>query len=1254
MRFTNNRALTLGVVLVLFISLSTFSFTFASQKNILPSDKISQVVRNTIGRLHDDGVTGGNARLMDLQQKYGNPLTRFDSEGRIGLLIDVKAFSDVLMNRLVDLGGNIIITEPDAKLIAVYLPIDNIEAAAASDEIRIIREITGGVLNTGSVTTEGDSIHHAVDIRSDLLIGGDSVNVGVISDGCVTWIQSQATGDLPASFNPGNFTFMAPAGNKIGIGDEGTAMMEIVYDIAPNANLFFYGALHDAAGSAAHVDAIKRLVREKGCRIIVDDLTWYDQPMFEDGTAATVGTIAAAVQWALDTGVVYISSAGNWADGPGTPMNPISRTHYQNLYNDINLISNIKENKPLPNGPIPAGYPPPNWDDLHNFDPTPGQFDPGLAITVPPGKTVTVVLQWTDPALISSDPWGSSKDDYDLYLYDATLTFNLTGMTGAGSQIGFQNPWEKVSLTNYEGTPIIYNIVINHRDTIPKPPPKLLGLYINGCSMVEYFTPHNSIWGQPGVSEAIAVGAIPQNNITVIESFSSLGNYDVYWPSYVSRPKPDVVAVDGVQVTGVGGFGSPFYGTSASAPHIAGMAALLLSWNKLMTPAQVHLKFERTATDLGAVGFDQAYGYGRADIEQAFYEVDTAIGVQGPQTLPQGIGTPQMFFTSPSGYAMGRLSILDPLIMFNTGTCKVTVTSGSPYTDAGVTNLGCPTIKRWFDYSQTGSANGQYTAYVTAYLDESERVAAGIDTSNFQIIHWNGFYYQTFAQNNPVKHIGNTWIVNASYPNASLSPFFVGYLTHGLDVSTVSNDSGGSNSEATVTFKILNTGNGWDTVSCHIFDNKGWTLSSSDTSISLTSSQELEIPIDVTIPSEATAPMIDTLWFVASSISESSIMDSSFAIIKALNRGLTVSTVANDSASPNMVATVTFNVMNTGEIWDTIACHITDNYGWSLAPNDTAFSLSSTQELNVSIDVSIHEDANSLMIDTIWLVASSVTTPVINDSSFAIVTVLNNKIVISVRDGWNMISLPLIPDSNWKTALFPTAVSNAFTYIGSYQLKDTLQAGVGYWLKFTGAQEIDLRGQSLVSDTINVVTGWNMIGTISSSLPIDSIVSSPNGMIISSFFMYNGTYYETDTLQPGDAYWVKVDTFGTLLLGNTKGVVPTNHVRIVRINEMPPPPPDKELRCEQMTIPTTLILDQNYPNPFNPMTTIEYTLPGKAFVTLKIFNMLGQEVATLLESSQDAGFKSVSFNAGDLPSGLYTYRLIAGKLICTKKMILLR
>ena len=89
-------------------------------------------------------------------------------------------------------------------------------------------------------------------------------------------------------------------------------------------------------------------------------------------------------------------------------------------------------------------------------------------------------------------------------------------------------------------------------------------------------------------------------------------------------------------------------------------------------------------------------------------------------------------------------------------------------------------------------------------------------------------------------------------------------------------------------------------------------------------------------------------------------------------------------------------------------------------------------------------------------------------------------------------------------------------------------------------------------------------------------------------------------------------------------------------------------------IPTRFVLEQNYPNPFNPSTVISYQLPVNSYVTLKIFDMLGCEVATLVNEEQSAGWKEVQWNASGFASGIYVYRLTADKYNEIRRMIMMK
>jgi hypothetical protein len=90
------------------------------------------------------------------------------------------------------------------------------------------------------------------------------------------------------------------------------------------------------------------------------------------------------------------------------------------------------------------------------------------------------------------------------------------------------------------------------------------------------------------------------------------------------------------------------------------------------------------------------------------------------------------------------------------------------------------------------------------------------------------------------------------------------------------------------------------------------------------------------------------------------------------------------------------------------------------------------------------------------------------------------------------------------------------------------------------------------------------------------------------------------------------------------------------------------------SLPEAFALKQNYPNPFNPVTQIFYELPVDCYVTLRVYDALGREVATVLDEFQKAGYRSSTFDAGNLPSGFYFYKLQAGGFVDVKKMLILR
>lgn len=274
-------------------------------------------------------------------------------------------------------------------------------------------------------------------------------------------------------------------------------------------------------------------------------------------------------------------------------------------------------------------------------------------------------------------------------------------------------------------------------------------------------------------------------------------------------------------------------------------------------------------------------------------------------------------------------------------------------------------------------------------------------------------------------------------------------------------------------------------------------------------------------------------------------------------------------------------------------------------------------------------------------------------------TTSSSTVSISISEKWNLVSLPLIVTEPLVNTLFPHALTPAIAFTSTeYVERDTLQNSIGYWVKFPSAEKIILTGDILLQDSIPVVEGWNLIGSISSTISVSSIISEPPGISTSQFFGYENGYYSTDVIEPGKGYWIKSTQNGVLILSAiTHESSSAARIRIVPTTEMPPSSP--EHHALKFEMPTRFALEQNYPNPFNPTTAIRFELPVESFVTLKVYNVLGEEIATLINGREAAGIKTVQFDAKGLNSGVYFYRLQSHdkdgtRRILVQKMMLLK
>ena len=256
---------------------------------------------------------------------------------------------------------------------------------------------------------------------------------------------------------------------------------------------------------------------------------------------------------------------------------------------------------------------------------------------------------------------------------------------------------------------------------------------------------------------------------------------------------------------------------------------------------------------------------------------------------------------------------------------------------------------------------------------------------------------------------------------------------------------------------------------------------------------------------------------------------------------------------------------------------------------------------------------------------------------------------------WKIVSLPKRVSNPRKEVLFPTALSPAFAYVSEsgYAVSDSLRFGLGYWLKFGVDKTKDFAGDSVLIDTIEISKGWNLIGSISNPISVSSITSIPPGIATSKFFGYGTSYVASDSIQPGQGYWVKSSENGELVLSIFITQSAFSRISIMSTPEVPPSPPNDSFVKSDLS-PKGYLLEQNYPNPFNPFTKIQYSVPSSQNVRLKVFDMLGREVATLVSEQKEPGVFTVSWNANSKPSGVYFYQFQAGSFVETKMMLLLR
>ncbi len=524
------------------------------------------------------------------------------------VVVEVR-LADAAAARLADVArvGSVVAVDRDRAVLTVQLPTGRLTALAAVPGVRSVREVlqpmSWAACPTG-IRSEGVS-----QLRADLAqaagVTGTHVTVGVLSDSYDRLggaAADVANGELPGASNPcGHRQPVAvPAEGPVNAHDEGRAMAQIVHDIAPDARIVFRTA---GGGQNAFAQAIRDLAAQ-GATVIVDDILYLDEPMYQDGP------IAAAIADVTARGVTYLSAVGN--------------SHYIEPFGRSAGSYETMAFRPTTCPAIVFAYYPAGTT-CHNFSTT--GVDPtydihvGRADGAPP--LALYALSWSQPE------FGVSTD-LDLCVYNPRIDdlyscgWDDSIRTGSAAEVaGIDQAGAAQVLVIKAGTG-----GANPRFKLVAPNADLTGVEYAQSAGSDVVGP--TAYGHNVSEAAIAVGAVPYHNAATIEQFSSRGPAHTCWgPVRGTSPAApvspcrvttvDLLATDGGANSFFGSFDGSvhrFYGTSAAAPHAAGVAALVQSAASCLTPAQVLAALRSTARPIA--GYDaNAQGAGLVDAARA-------------------------------------------------------------------------------------------------------------------------------------------------------------------------------------------------------------------------------------------------------------------------------------------------------------------------------------------------------------------------------------------------------------------------------------------------------------------------------------------------------------------------------------------------------------------------------------------------------------------------------------------------------------
>lgn len=592
-----------------------------------------------------------------------------------------------------------------SKRVAKVAEQDQSESAASEDVLP-----GEAIPAIGSRSSQGDVTHRANTVRSQLGVNGGGVCVGVISDSFNSLgaaVVDVVNGDLPGPDNPNGYLTpvgLAGSGDFFGGSDEGRAMLQIVHDLAPGARLYFATAFNSITDFANNIRALRGIAANPGtfgnvspkCDILVDDVYYFVETGLHDGQSAPSDANMAIVNQAVNDvvadGALYFSSIGN--------SGSVAQGTAAAWEGDFVGTGGV----PLPGLGTGDAL---RWNGA----------DVGNTLTAVNGP---VTMQW-------SDPIGASTNDYDLFLLDNALA-NVVA-TSTNVQNGTQDPYEELSTSNAGAGSRL--VVVRRAGAAAR----FISLTANR-GRLQYATAGQAR-GHAAVPAAFGVAATPATTSfgpptpngpypnpfvasNQVERFSSdgprrsffnangtaitPGNFLAGSGGGALRQKPDFTAADGVDTTLPSSSGlNPFYGTSASAPHAAAIAALIRQMRPAAAQGQIAAYLTSTALDIMGAGIDVTSGAGIV------------------QALPAALAAaPAEAFVVPTTVAVtptGGNALIEPnecnqltLGLANAGNVAATVVSNTLATSTPGVAIAVPT-SAYPNLPALGGAGNNFTPF---------------------------------------------------------------------------------------------------------------------------------------------------------------------------------------------------------------------------------------------------------------------------------------------------------------------------------------------------------------------------------------------------------------------------------------------------------------------------------------------------------------------------------------------------------------